>query len=124
MSTNPVVWFEIYVQDMARARRFYETVFQLTLAPLPTPVPGMEMLAFAGNQERYGICGALVKMAGGPSGGNTTIVYFHCEDCTVEEARIAPAGGQLIRPTFSIGEYGRIALAQDTEGNMIGLHSM
>lgn len=25
---------------------------------------------------------------------------------------------------FSIGQYGYIALATDTEGNMIGLHSM
>lgn len=23
MNTNPVVWFEIYVQDMARAQKFY-----------------------------------------------------------------------------------------------------
>ena len=34
MKPNPIVWFEIYVQDMARARRFYETVFQCTLEPL------------------------------------------------------------------------------------------
>jgi predicted enzyme related to lactoylglutathione lyase len=27
MENNPVGWFEIYVQDMARAKTFYETVF-------------------------------------------------------------------------------------------------
>ncbi len=29
MTGNPVVWFEIYVQDMSRAQKFYETVFGL-----------------------------------------------------------------------------------------------
>ena len=37
MNANPVVWFEIHVQDMARARRFYETVFQGKLEHLPAP---------------------------------------------------------------------------------------
>jgi predicted enzyme related to lactoylglutathione lyase len=33
MNNNPVIWFEIYVQDMARAKAFYEAVFQLKLEP-------------------------------------------------------------------------------------------
>ena len=31
MADNPVRWFEIYVQDMERAKKFYETVFQTRL---------------------------------------------------------------------------------------------
>jgi predicted enzyme related to lactoylglutathione lyase len=72
----------------------------------------------------YGAPGALVKMAGFPSGGNSTVVYFHCEDCAVEEARAAGAGGRVQRSKMAIGEYGHISLVLDTEGNMIGLHSM
>ena len=34
MQANPVVWFEIYVQDMDRARAFYETVFDCRLEAL------------------------------------------------------------------------------------------
>jgi len=34
MASNPVRWFEIYVQDVARARAFYESVFQLKLRKL------------------------------------------------------------------------------------------
>ncbi len=34
MKPNPVVWFEIHVQDMARARKFYEAVFQCQLETL------------------------------------------------------------------------------------------
>ena len=64
MKGNPVRWFEIYVQDMARARAFYEAV------------------------------------------------------------RVAGAGGRLHRDKMSIGQYGFVALAFDTEGNLFGMHSL
>jgi predicted enzyme related to lactoylglutathione lyase len=75
------------------------------------------------SMEKTGASGALVKMAGFPSGGNSTLVYFVCEDCAVEEGRVEAAGGTVERSKMSIGEYGFISLAIDTEGNMIGLHS-
>jgi hypothetical protein len=71
-----------------------------------------------------GCGGALVKMEGYPSGGNSTLVYFSCEDCAVEEARVEGAGGRVERGKMSIGQYGFISLVYDTEGNMIGLHSL
>jgi len=122
MSSNPVCWFEIYVQDMPRAKAFYEAVLGVQLAPLPGT--DLEMYTFPMNAERYGAPGALVKMPGVPSGGGGTLVYFGCEDCAVEASRVVQAGGRIEKPKFSIGEYGFIALAVDTEGNMIGLHSL
>ncbi len=122
--SNPVAWFEIYVQDLQRARRFYETVLGITLAELNSPVASMKMLAFPTGQDHYGATGALVQMDGIPSGPGGTMVYFRCEDCTVEESRVAAAGGKVEKPTFSIAPFGRIAIITDTEGNMLGLHSM
>lgn len=124
VKNNPIVWFEIYVQDMARARKFYEAVFQLRLERLGPP--DLEMLAFPMEMEASGAGGALVKMEGFPSGGNNNgvLVYFSCEDCALEEARVPRAGGKIQRKKMSIGEYGFISLVFDTEGNMIGLHSM
>jgi predicted enzyme related to lactoylglutathione lyase len=124
MNSNPVVWFEIYVQDINRAKRFYESVFQVTLQKLNAPSPGVELWAFPGNRDRYGVPGALVKMDGVSPGGNSTLVYFHCDDCAVEETRVTSAGGRIERPKMSIGEYGFVSRACDTEGNRIGLHSM
>jgi uncharacterized protein len=117
---NPVGWFEIYVQDMDRARRFYEAVFEVTLEHLPSP--DIEMWAFAMQSDAPGCSGALVKAPGVPSGGST-MVYFNCDDCAVEGGRVAGAGGTVHRDKMSIGQYGFIVLAIDTEGNMIGLHS-
>ena len=119
---NPVGWFEIHVQDMARARNFYEAVLGVQLSTLDSP--GMDMLAFPMNQEGYGASGALVRMPGFASGGNSVLVYFGCADCAVEAARVPAAGGRLQKEKTSIGPYGFIALAFDTEGNMFGLHSM
>ena len=124
MKTNPVGWFEIYVQDLPRAKQFYEKVLETKLQPLHAPFPGIELWAFPMVENSYGAPGALVKMEGGPSGGNATLVYFSCQDCGIEEQRVAAAGGQVDKPKMSIGEYGFISLVRDTEGNMIGLHSM
>ncbi len=122
MIGNPVCWFEIYVQDMPRARAFYEGVLGVKLERLGSPE--IEMWAFPGTLERYGTPGALVRMPGLPSGGNSTLVYFSCEDCAAEESRVAACGGTVQRPKMSIGQFGFITLAVDTEGNMIGLHSL
>jgi uncharacterized protein len=122
MANNPVNWFEIYVQDMNRAKKFYEAVFQVKLEKLGSPE--MEMWNFPMATESFGASGSLVKMQGVPSGGNSTLVYFSCADCAIEAARVVPAGGRIDREKMSIGQYGFIALAFDTEGNMFGLHSM
>ena len=124
MQSNPVAWFEIYVQDMDRAKPFYESVFQVTLQKLNAPFPGVELWAFPTDMGGYGASGAIVKMDGFSSGGNSTLVYFHCDDCAVEEVSVTSSGGQVHQSKMSIGEYGWISLVYDTEGNMIGLHSM
>ena len=122
MKNNPVGWFEVYVQDMDRAKAFYEGVLALQLENLD--MPEIEMWAFPMDMQRSGASGSLVKIAGYPSGGNSTLVYFSCTDCGVEESRVEQNGGRIEKPKTSIGEYGFITLAFDTEGNMFGLHSL
>ncbi len=124
MSKNPIGWFEIYVMDLVRAKQFYESVLGVKLDILPVPDDSnIEMLAFPSNMEEYGATGALVKMEGAPSGGNSTLIYFNCGDCSVEESRVVANGGQITQTKMSIGEYGFCTMAIDTEGNMFGLHS-
>jgi predicted enzyme related to lactoylglutathione lyase len=130
MPINPVVWFEIYVQDMPRAIQFYESVLNTKLEKMPAPTAemNMEMWAFPSDkataQNSYGACGMLVKMEGFPSSGGGTVVYFGCQDCAVEASRVVNHGGTVVKEKMSIGGHGFIALARDTEGNMIGFHSM
>ncbi|MES2996502.1 MAG: VOC family protein [Verrucomicrobiota bacterium] len=121
---NPVGWFEIYVNDMARAKTFYEAMLDVKLEELPSPDPGIEMWAFPMDQEKSGSCGALAKMEGCSAGAGGTLIYFSCVDCADDEARAAAAGGRVIKSKFPIGDYGNITILEDTEGNTIGLHSM
>src|SRR5512143_1710921 len=108
MTSNPVVWFEIYVQDMNRAKAFYESVLAVSLVPLESPIPGMEIWSFPMQENAPGATGALVKMEGMPSGGNSTLVYFTCTDCAIEANKAASSGGQIVKGKFSIGQYGFI----------------
>lgn len=124
MAKNPVAWFEMYVDEMGRAKKFYENVLAVALEKLNNPTDsGIEMWAFHSNMEGYGATGALVKMEGFSAGGNSTLVYFACDDCSVEESRVEMAGGRIQQSKMAIGEYGFISLAIDSEGNMFGLHS-
>ncbi len=124
MKGNPVVWFEIYVQDLPRAKTFYEKVLGVTLTKLDSPDTSIEMWQFPSQENAFGASGALCKMADVPSGGGGTMVYFSCEDCATEAGRVKGAGGQVMKEKFSIGQYGAIAIAFDPDGNCFGLHSM
>ena len=121
---NPVGWFEIYVSDMPRAKSFYETVLNVKLEALSPPgdMP-IEMWSFPMDDKTYGAGGALAKMERVEPGQGGTLIYFSCEDCANEQSRVEQAGGTVVQPKFSIGEYGFCSVVIDTEGNTIGLHS-
>lgn len=122
MNNNLVCWFEIYVQDMERAKAFYEGVFGRPLSRIDSPE--LELWAFESDPATPGAGGALAQRPGVASGGNSTLVYFACKDCAVEAARVPSHGGTVVKAKTSIGAYGYFALVTDTEGNMIGLYSM
>jgi hypothetical protein len=119
---NPVRWFEIYVQDMDRARAFYEAVFEVKLEKLQTP--DVEIWAFPMVMDKAGCGGALVKAKVCPSGWNSVLVYFASADCSIELSRIVKAGRKIAKEKMSIGQYGFIGHGIDTEGNVFGVHSM
>lgn len=121
---NAVGWFDLYVHDLERATRFYEDVLQTKLQPIGDPTGETQMMGFPTTMTAYGAGGALVKSAHALPGAGGTMVYFSVKDCQHEQARVVAAGGKLLRPKFSIGEFGWVSLCEDTEGNPFGLSSM
>ncbi|WP_218823199.1 VOC family protein [Hymenobacter mucosus] len=121
MHANPVNWFDISVSNLERAKHFYETVFDIRLVEFPTEWG--RQAAFPSNNEGPNASGALVEKADRVANGNNTIVYFSTKECTAEERRVEKAGGSVINPKTSIGEFGFVSILMDTEGNIIGLHS-
>ncbi|CUJ87906.1 putative enzyme related to lactoylglutathione lyase [Shimia thalassica] len=121
---NAVGWFDIYVDNMDRAVAFYEAMLETKLDPIIDPTGESQMMSFPAEMSAYGAGGALTKTPHAGPGVGGTIVYFMVEDCAVQQQRAQEAGGTVIRPKFSIGEFGWVLLCQDTEGNMIGFNSM
>lgn len=122
---NPVVWFEIYVNDIDRAVKFYQNVFQVTLEDMSDPTnKNVQMKCFPSDMENYGAAGALMKMDGITPSTNGSLVYFGCEDCKILENRAAKNGAEIIQAKMGIGEHGFVSIVKDTEGNSIGFHSL
>jgi predicted enzyme related to lactoylglutathione lyase len=121
---NAIGWFDLYVEDMARAVAFYEHVFEVQLETIGDPTGETVVRGFPANMQTYGAAGALVKSPHNRPGVGGTMVYFSVDDCAIAEGRVLSANGTLVRSKFSIGEFGFVSLCLDTEGNMFGLNSM
>ena len=122
IKTDAVNWFELYVNDFNRAKKFYETTLKTTLAE--NEMEGCHMGIFPFD-EKNGIGGAITKMGGMPPGAGGTIVYLNVEgDLDGVLQRTTANGGEVIKSRLAIGPHGFIGIIKDTEGNVVGLHSM
>jgi len=121
MKTNALNWFEIYVSDIERAKRFYDTVLATTLQSIEGSTP----MAIFPYEQGSGVGGALSKPEHGAPGAGGTTVYLNVDgDLDGVLSRIPAAGGKVIRDKMEIPPHGFIAILEDTEGNIVGLHSM
>lgn len=119
---NPVGWFEIYVDDLERAGRFYSSVLERKIQPAPNDGT-FEALEFEGQMPGSGAMGALMKHPMRKPSSEGTLVYFSCDDCGKTADLALQHGGVVYKPKWSIGDHGFIAIIGDTEGNAFGLHS-
>ncbi|WP_028889685.1 VOC family protein [Tenacibaculum ovolyticum] len=120
-NANPVCWFDINVANLERAKKFYESVFNITLVDLPIEWGKQSTFPFENNGTNA--TGALIEKENYIPNSNNTVVYFSSKDCITEESRVEKFGGKLIKQKMSIGEFGFVSILQDSEGNTIGLHS-
>ena len=57
-NVNPVNWFDISVSDLARSKKFYETVFDITLVDFP--IEWGKQAAFPADHGGLNATGAMV----------------------------------------------------------------
>ena len=122
--TNALNWFEIPVTDTARAKKFYETILDVSMEQ--ADMMGMEMVMFPYDENPNGkVSGALVKSEYHKPSADGTLIYLNANPNIQDvEDRIAAAGGNVIMPRTLISEMvGYMAFFIDTEGNRIGLHA-
>lgn len=120
-NVNPVNWFDINVSNLNNAKEFYETVFNIKLVDFP--IEFGKQSGFPFDPKGLNITGALVEKENFVPNNNNTVIYFESEDCTTEENLVEKAGGKIVRPKMSIGEFGFVSILMDRDGNTIGLHS-
>jgi len=124
INRNAVGWFEIPVNDMERAIKFYEAVFEYKLERHQM---GPLDIAWFPSAEIPGAAGTLVfhKEFYKPS-PEGVLIYFTCHsgDLANELARVESAGGKVLMTKKLItDDVGYMALCVDSEGNRIALHS-
>jgi len=122
---NAISWFEIPSTDLARAQKFYETVFSVTLIPMDLQAIKMRMFPL---EDMMGVGGAIVDSGGfhKPSSTDGPLIYLNGNpDLQNVLDKVEKAGGKIMVPKTEISpEYGYMAVFIDTEGNRIGLHSV
>lgn len=119
---NAVNWFEIPVNDIDRAKKFYENILGYELAL--NEMGPWEMAWFPMEKDGAGATGTLVKGEGYTPSNAGSMVYFSVSDIEETLTKVNENGGSTLNPKTSIGEFGFIAHFSDTEGNKVALHSV
>ena len=121
-NSNSLNWFEIPAVDVARSKKFYQTIFGITMEDM---VMDDNKMAFFPWQAGSGkATGAVVESPNHKPSMEGTVVYLNANPAMDEIiSKIEAAGGKVLMPKTSIGEHGNIAFFMDTEGNNVGLHS-
>lgn len=124
-NTNALNWFEIPMTDTARAKKFYETIFDIEMESVNMMGMDMVMFPYDMNTQSGKVSGALVKGDMHKPGTDGPIVYLNANPSiqTVVD-RIEDAGGKVLMPRTQISEeVGYMAFFTDTEGNRMALHA-
>jgi uncharacterized protein len=117
---NPVTYFEIPVQDLDRAIKFYNSVFEFQFEK--DSIDGNEMAFFPQDENGKGISGALAKGKTYKPSKNGTLIYFDSENIEKTLLNVTENSGTILYPKTSIGALGFVAEFEDCEGNRIAIH--
>ena len=122
-SVNIINWFEVSVSDIARASKFYETIFSIKLEQ--ADMMGMKMAMFPSENMNGKVSGALVQgQMHKPSADGAKLYFNGNPDMSGIVAKIDAAGGKVTMPKTKISDdIGYMAFFIDTEGNSVALHS-
>jgi predicted enzyme related to lactoylglutathione lyase len=118
---NQVGWFEIPVTDMKRAIGFYQHLFGVQLEE--HAMGPAQMAWFPMKENETGSAGSLVQGPGYTPSTDGVLIYFTVANIEDACERATTGGGRVLQEKLNIGEYGFLALLQDTEGNKIGIHT-
>ena len=112
---NHVKFFSVMADDVARARKFYETVFGWTFEAWGPP--GFFLIRGAGIE---GSLHARAEPLTG-TGYRAFEVTIGVDSIDAIEKEIVPAGGVITQARMHIPTVGTLLYCNDTEGNRVGV---
>jgi predicted enzyme related to lactoylglutathione lyase len=120
---NSINWFEISVLDINRAKKFYETVFDIKMETMN--MMKMDMAFFPAEPGNGKASGGLVQSSQHKPSVDGVKLYLNGNpDLSVALSNVEKAGGKIVMPKTKISdEVGFMAYFIDTEGNAVALHS-
>ena len=123
-NSNSLNWFEIPALDVARATKFYETIFGVTMEKMQEMM-GMKMAGFPADMGNGKASGALVQSPQHKPSMDGSVIYLNANPKIQPVIdRIEKANGKVLMPKTQISpEIGYMAFFVDTEGNKVGLHA-
>lgn len=120
------IHFEIHVNDMERARKFYGEVFEWSFQDWSDYAGIPYFGAVTGNENDPGINGALMQRQSSSLETNQSLNSFVCtmgvENYDVTEAKILENGGKIAMPKYALPGMAWQGYYLDTEGNIFGIH--
>lgn len=117
--SNPVVYFEIPVNDIDRAINFYKAVFNFEFDK--ENIDNNDMALFPFSNQYSGISGALAKGEIYKPTKDGVLIYFHTENMDDTLKLAISNGAQMLYPKTDNG-IGLVAEFEDSEGNRIALY--
>ena len=123
-NSNSLNWFEIPALDIARATKFYETIFETEMTPMQEMM-GMKMSGFPVDMASGKAGGGLVQSDQHKPSMDGCVIYLNANP-TIQTVidRIEKANGKVLMPKTQISpEIGYMSFFVDTEGNKVGLHA-
>ncbi len=123
-NSNSLNWFEIPVKDVNRAKKFYESAFNMKMQPMQEMM-GMKMVSFPWEMGNGKVNGALVESEMHKPSMDGSVLYLNANPKIQNVIdRIEKSGGKVLMPKTEIGEnIGYMAFFVDSEGNKVALHA-
>ncbi|MBN4049627.1 VOC family protein [Bacteroidales bacterium AH-315-N07] len=123
---HKIDWFEIPVINFERAKKFYETIFEIEMKTHIDTIQGFSMAFFADPANSSIVSGALVKGKDYIPSDKGVLIYLNANPDLNEilDSVKAEEGTRIVMAKTQISpEIGYMAIFIDTEGNKIALHS-
>jgi hypothetical protein len=118
------IHFEIHADDVNRAIKFYETVFNWRINRWGETEPAY-WLVMTGDEGTPGINGGLMARMGPPPGDGQPVNAFvntiDVDNFDAYAKAVIKAGGRQVVDRMAVPRVGWLGYFKDTEGNIFGL---